>query len=111
MSAKAEHQRRVLARFLDTLNGKWRLQAACDPANRIVPAGRIPRFFTEDDEEMSLEEQREVAEFCNTACPVQQACLDFALDQGDQNWVWGGTTETERRHLIKGRRRQQKQSA
>lgn len=107
MSQK-EHQRRVLARFLDTLNGTWRGQAACDPATGIIPADRIPRFFGADaadpDTDLSLEEQRQAAFFCHNACPVQAECLAYALNVGEHAGVWGGTTETERRLLHRGYR-------
>lgn len=111
MSQK-EHQRRVLVRFLDSLNGTWRRRAACNPSTGVVPADRIPQFFTADDEEeLSLNQQREIALFCNTACPVQQECLAFAIDSRDGNWVWGGTTETERRLLMRRERTLRRKSA
>jgi len=49
-------------------------------------------------------------------CPIQQACLDYALDASPIQGVWGGTTEAERR-LLKQRprrapaRRAQEQAA
>lgn len=113
MSQK-EHRRRILVRFLDTLNGTWRLRAACDPHNGIVPAHRIPRFFAEDSSadgeagELSLQQQREAALFCNTACSVQAECLAFARDVGEEHWVWGGTTDTERRLLMRRDRKARK---
>lgn len=98
----------MLARWLDSLNGLWRLRAACNPYTGIADPRRIPRFFSEssDDEEMTLEEQRDAALFCNTACPVQSECLAFALDVGEENGVIGGTTETERRHLLRKKRQE-----
>lgn len=32
-------------------------------------------------------------------CPVQQECLDFALEAKEDIGVWGGTTPTERRRM------------
>lgn len=106
-SARKEYRRRVVARWADSLNGTWRLKAACDPNTGAAPnRADIPRRFNaEDGGEMSLYEQREAALFCNTACPVQKECLAHALDVGEEHGVWGGTTETERRLLMrKGRK-------
>lgn len=33
-------------------------------------------------------------------CPVKQQCLEAALENGEVG-VWGGTTEQERRHLLR----------
>ncbi|GAA2515562.1 hypothetical protein GCM10010201_09950 [Pilimelia columellifera subsp. columellifera] len=33
------------------------------------------------------------------ACPVQGACLAWALDVGDTHGVWGGTTPRDRRAM------------
>ncbi|MFI7708054.1 WhiB family transcriptional regulator [Nonomuraea sp. NPDC049480] len=33
------------------------------------------------------------------ACPVQAACLDWALSTGEPDGVWGGTTPEERRRI------------
>jgi hypothetical protein len=35
------------------------------------------------------------------ACPVRQDCLDFALTKPELVGVWGGTTQAERRWLIR----------
>lgn len=102
----------MLVRWMDSLNGTWRRQAACNPMTGVVPADKIPKFFADDDEEpLSLEDQRVAALFCNTACPVQAECLAFARDVGDDNGVWGGTTEVERRHLMRRDRKRRAQSA
>lgn len=37
-------------------------------------------------------------------CPVQQACLAYALDHGEEFGVWGGLTSRERRALLKHQR-------
>jgi len=36
--------------------------------------------------------------WCHT-CPIEQACLQRALDEGIDFGVWGGTTPTERRAI------------
>lgn len=37
-------------------------------------------------------------------CPVQAACLEYALDRGEMHGVWGGTTPTQRKRLRRERR-------
>lgn len=34
-------------------------------------------------------------------CPITQACLEWALDTGQNTGVWGGLDEDERRDLIR----------
>jgi len=46
--------------------------------------------------------QREAREFCRT-CPVRTECLAHALDQRIEFGVWGGTTERERRAMLRTR--------
>jgi WhiB family redox-sensing transcriptional regulator len=36
-------------------------------------------------------------------CEIQQACLDHALNAGPVQGVWGGTSEEERRPLLRRR--------
>jgi WhiB family transcriptional regulator, redox-sensing transcriptional regulator len=38
-------------------------------------------------------------------CKIRQACLDYALEAGQIQGVWGGTTEYERRLIKQGTRR------
>ncbi len=37
-----------------------------------------------------------------SACPVVEACLEFALEARERFGVWGGTHERERRRLFRG---------
>lgn len=37
-------------------------------------------------------------------CPVEQPCLQFALDNNIKEGVWGGTSERQRREIRAGRR-------
>ncbi|HEY9249373.1 MAG TPA: WhiB family transcriptional regulator [Rariglobus sp.] len=34
-------------------------------------------------------------------CPLQDACLDYALTRGERFGVWGGVSERDRRKLRK----------
>lgn len=112
-SARKEYRRRVMARWLDSLNGTWRQKAACDPHTGAAPSpAAIPaRFNAPDGEDMPLHEQRDAALFCNTACAVQAECLKYAIDLGEEHGVWGGTTEAERRPLLRKERKRRRASA
>jgi WhiB family redox-sensing transcriptional regulator len=40
---------------------------------------------------------------CST-CPVQSMCLEYALEHRIDHGVWGGTSERQRRRILKQRR-------
>lgn len=94
----------------DRRNDSWRDSGACNPYSGVAKAAgvAIPDGFESDE----LEPQRVAAVFCHTVCPewVREACLAYAMETGDENYVYGGTTETERRHLLE-RRRKDRQTA
>ena len=68
---------------------RWRESAACRGADLAV-------FFPERGE--SAGPARRVC----AACPVRQACLDYAISNRIAYGVWGGLTERERRALRSG---------
>ncbi len=37
-------------------------------------------------------------------CPVKGLCLEYALEQRIDHGVWGGTSERERRRILRSRR-------
>jgi WhiB family redox-sensing transcriptional regulator len=69
----------------------WRLDAACRDLDTAI-------FFPEDEGEVA------VAKAVCASCPVREACLNFALVTRQDDGVWGGLDENERRRL---RRRRQ----
>lgn len=75
----------------DAFDDDWRAQAACRDMDTAI-------FFPETDEDAGA------AKAVCASCPVQQACLDFAMKNRQEEGVWGGMTQTERRRL---RRRRQ----
>ena len=46
-------------------------------------------------------EARAAVAICEV-CPVREECLDHALATNERFGVWGGTTEKERRLLLRG---------
>jgi WhiB family redox-sensing transcriptional regulator len=69
----------------------WREQAACldeDP-ELIFPIGNSGPTVA----------QIQAAKADCPGCPVAQQCLDWAVEVGQVDGIWGGTTESERRAM------------
>jgi len=67
----------------------WRDQASCrqlDPGV-FFPAGDLVA--------QEIEDAKAICE----SCPVQSDCLQFALENKQEDGIWGGTDEVERRRL------------
>lgn len=45
----------------------------------------------------------EVAKRICAECPVRAACLEYALENRIDHGVWGGTSERQRRRILKER--------
>jgi WhiB family transcriptional regulator, redox-sensing transcriptional regulator len=72
-------------------NQEWRLLAAC---RNIDPE----LFFPPRRTGAGLDHIEAAKSVCRR-CAVQLECLEFALAANQQDGVWGGTSEDERRHL------------
>lgn len=70
----------------------WRDLGACRGLDPEV-------FFPETDDEA------DVAKNICDGCDVRVACLEHALASREKVGVWGGTTERERRRIVRQRRR------
>lgn len=55
-------------------------------------------FFPSDG--VGVDHARKICE----TCPVQGECLEYALTERIDHGVWGGTSERERRRILKRRR-------
>lgn len=77
--------------LVDADNDDWRALAACRSvdANLFFPAGSTGP---------ALAQVHAAKAFCRS-CPVQRDCLEFALQTNQEDGVWGGKDETERRRL------------
>ncbi len=66
----------------------WAVFSACREADPGI-------FFasTRDDERAAL--------VVCSSCTVKDQCLDFALETRERFGVWGGTTERERKKLLR----------
>lgn len=69
----------------------WRQDAACRELDTAI-------FFPESDADADF------AKAVCATCPVREACLEFALITRQDDGVWGGLDENERRRV---RRRRQ----
>lgn len=79
----------------------WQDSAACREADTEL-------FFPIGSTGIAVAEIQEAKAIC-ARCPVQRACLEYALGTGQQYGIWGGLDEEERRLLRRrvaaGRRR------
>lgn len=55
-------------------------------------------FFPSDG--VGVEKARKIC----AECPMQQPCLEYALRNRIDHGVWGGTSERQRRRILKARR-------
>ena len=69
----------------------WRDQARCTTEDSRL-------FFTEHQGE-----RPDKAKAICRRCPVTTECLEHALSQREYHGVWGGTSENERREMIRRR--------
>ncbi len=80
----------------------WRQDAACLDEDPDL-------FFPIGNTGPALLQVAEAKTVCRR-CPVQERCLEWALENGQDTGVWGGLGEDERRALKRRRARQRSQS-
>jgi WhiB family redox-sensing transcriptional regulator len=66
----------------------WAVFAACRDADSDL-------FFP-----LTKDQESQAVAICGI-CPVLDDCLDYALDAGERYGVWGGTTERQRKRLLR----------
>jgi WhiB family transcriptional regulator, redox-sensing transcriptional regulator len=71
----------------------WRKRARCK--------GLDPEMFFAGKDERA---ETEAAKAICAGCPVQGACLEYALANGIEEGVWGGLGERSRRRIRRQRR-------
>jgi WhiB family redox-sensing transcriptional regulator len=81
---------------------------------RLKPATNVPTDFFDDaacrDADTSVffpaseHDAGPAKEIC-AACPVREACLEYALETRPADGVWGGLTPIERHRMIRRRQK------
>lgn len=71
----------------------WRHHAACRDEDPEL-------FFPVSDKGPGARQATQAKDVC-ARCPVRAECLNYALDNGLDYGIFGGTTETERRRLFR----------
>lgn len=75
----------------------WWSRAACSTADPDL-------FFPISSAGPAVRQVARAKAIC-AHCEIQQACLNYALDAGPVQGVWGGMTEDERKLLVRRERR------
>jgi WhiB family redox-sensing transcriptional regulator len=73
---------------LDLEERPWAAYAACRQADP-------EQFFSTDEDDMAA-----AVRICR-GCPVTNECLEWALETRVRYGIWGGTTERERRRMLR----------
>ena len=81
----------------------WRLAAACRDLDPDL-------FFPIGTTGPSVSQIAEAKQVCGT-CPVQKACLSWAIKNYQDHGIWGGATELERQALRRTVNVRQRRSA
>jgi hypothetical protein len=81
-------------------SNRWQSQAACRDADPEL-------FFPTGETAPAIVQTQKAKTICDR-CPVLETCLQWAMDNGLEDGVWGGLSESERRNL---RRRTAKAAA
>lgn len=58
-------------------------------------------LFFPDDKEDARSKTPKAKAVCAASCPVKDICLQYALETESQYGVWGGTTRSERKRILK----------
>ena len=90
----------MILQYTRELDDGWRSQAACDGEGV--------------DSEIFFPERRgdngkikEAKKIC-ASCPVQQECLDYALENNEDLGVWGGMSRNQRKKLKRAQKLNEK---
>ena len=79
---------------LTTSQAEWQLKAACRGPQAAV---FFPPTTPERRDEKRVREA--IAKGICEECCVRDECLDYAMKIREPHGIWGGLSETERRHL------------
>ena len=79
----------------EALGVEWRQDAGCKDKATLI-------FFPHRG---APEDAYDGAKRICAECPVEAACLEYALAARIDHGAWGGTTPTERRRILRRRKR------
>ena len=74
----------------------WMANAACRDTDPDL-------FFPNGTTGLAADQIENAKAICR-GCIAQLACLEYALNTREENGIWGGTTEEERRKILRSRR-------
>lgn len=77
--------------IFDPASERWRLEAACRDTDPQL-------FFPTGTTGPAAEAIAHAKSIC-AICPVRRPCLEYALRTQQDNGIWGGLSEEERRSL------------
>lgn len=86
--------------FLFEPDEDWRELAACSGADSDL-------FFAVAEDSPASEKAKAIC----AACPVQEACLQYAIATNQTDGIWGGMTATDRRRLRRRLRDRERRQA
>lgn len=80
--------------------GAWRAKAACrdEDSELFFPNGNTGSVLTQIQQTKAVCQQ----------CPVITECLEWALETSQQDGIWGGKSEDDRRALRRNRQRRRR---
>jgi WhiB family transcriptional regulator, redox-sensing transcriptional regulator len=81
-----------------TADRSWQMKGLCRGNHSFL---FFPPSHAERKEERERREHKAKA-ICSV-CPVAEECLEFAVEIREPYGIWGGYTETERRHMVSKR--------
>jgi len=68
-----------------------------------VPCENAPDvYFMDHRDKMQPEKLRTAKALCDS-CPLKRLCLEYALEAGEEQGIWGGMTGRERQRLTSER--------
>ncbi len=76
------------------MSASWHRRAACRGLDAAV-------FYPATDDEADAAPAKAIC----AGCPVREPCLEHALAAREREGIWGGTTERERRRIVRQRRK------
>ena len=91
------------SRSLNLATDDWRAASACSDTDPSL-------FFPVGTTGPALEQIAAAKAVCDT-CEAKEPCLQFALSTNQDSGVWGGTSERQRRRIIRARTKAAREAA